>query len=490
MRRRDDDGGLEESELGWMFEASPDDLQVPVQVPHRASRSQRKDRSRRSQPSRTSSRDKYQGYTWRNQFGIRAAVPGYEEDEISYVTVATWTSLVIVSCMFLHEVIAKSLSNGIALFILAIPPITVLYTAAQRWEHKRVEMGLVRELFFKGFGPGFLLLLFIEMLCAVTVLGYYCYGTDCTDTVDMIRDVHLLRDLRQLARLLYQTAPLRGLLVAFVLCFFTAGFLEESTKLFFVSSAIRFGLQPVRNVNSVDPISPVSGGDRSSALFAKIQGESQTIPELLGDVSGTQNDHARADFSGTGFRDAELATAVSSSSAYAQSASYYNGGLVDVASPIVDISSLEPEGKPNPEVTSMHGIILYFIAFSAGLATSESMLYIICLARTPSDAMRMALARICFSLPMHAACGCFTGLGLIERYLKSGLPMYKVLMPAVVLHGMYDFLLLLLRATPMLDFLSDKHIEQVKYGLSLVVLLCTLFVLRRRLSVFFHASHH
>ncbi|GBG26793.1 Hypothetical Protein FCC1311_030152 [Hondaea fermentalgiana] len=524
MRRRDDDGALEgASELGWMFEASPDDLQVPVPEVPTAGRSQwRKDFARKLAQSTTLGNLRGDAWTVARKKkrkrqrvrGFRALVPGYDVENASFMSVAAWTSLVVITCMLAHEIVTKSLSNGIALFVLMIPPVTGLYTAAQRWEHKRVEASVVKELFLKGFGPGFLLLLFIEMFCAVTMLSYYCYKVDCSNN-DGLRDISMLRDLRQLARILYQTSPMRGLLVAVVLCFFTAGLLEESTKLFFVSSAIRF-MPPPQHARRPPPLRsppplaspplPPGMAHRPASLMGTNSSVSAVVPDpdqqshfgspttassptgLFG-AAGNGATPMGANLSSFGYG-ADVGVTGSGLIPDAEMAAASTSNVEGGAAGVVDVALLEPEGKPDPGVTSGHGIVVYFLAFSAGLATSESMLYLICLANTPPDALRMALARVCFSLPMHAACGCFTGLGLIERYFKSGLSWFRVLLPAVILHGLYDFLLLLLRVTPLIDYLTEDQVEAVKYALSLIILIGTLSALRRRLRVYFFSSEH
>jgi len=352
---------------------------------------------------------------------------------------ALWTSIAVLTCLLAHEAIAKSLSNSIALLSLAIPPLTLLNVLALRWEAK-VDVRKASELFWQGFGPGFLLLLFVEMLFAATLIGYYCYGEqDCTETLE------LLRDFRKLPKFLYQNAPLRGFALAFVLSFFTAGMLEEGTKLFFVSLSIE--------------------GPEYVPLWKKkemvlVQGEEELSREVVPDSI----DH---------FTDTEAAAAFA-----------FNGGGHWKLS---KTGGNENENS-DLEVTSGHGILLYFIAFSFGLATSESMLYLCCLARTPSDAIQMSISRLVFSLPMHAACGCLTALGLIARYSKENVSLARAVLPSVLLHGFFDFVLLVIRAIPLVFNICEDDLKRIRYVASSVFLFFTMRVLFRKLSVFFFSS--
>mmetsp|Transcript_19860 Transcript_19860/g.32651 ORF Transcript_19860/g.32651 Transcript_19860/m.32651 type:complete len:389 (+) Transcript_19860:621-1787(+) len=386
MRRRDDEG-IGSSELSWMFESNNLDSQLPAHI---------------AEFSDSSS-------------GRRFIKP--KSKVVSKLP--TPTSLLIAFAMVLHEAVRKSFSNGIVLVLLIIPPATILFIVFERFEHKAKSRVALR-LFYKGFGPGFLLLLVVELLTGVSLFGYYCYSNDCTDTVKHFRDFNGIGEA------LYRYSPLSGLVFAFIIAFFSAGLLEESTKLFFVSNVVDFVYYPDDDTNQVE-----------MGVLNRVHSSEDSL-EAQRETSTSINDR-----------------------------------VTDV-----DVTTL----------TSRHGIIIYFLAFSMGLATAESMLYVCAFSNNTNSAIRIALSRIFLSLPMHAMCGCLTGLGLISRYLENGLPLYKVLLPAVLLHGSYDFSLILVPVVPAIAALGEPTVEYIRLFVSFLFVLGASVLLWTKLQVYFHES--
>jgi hypothetical protein len=112
-------------------------------------------------------------------------------------------------------------------------------------------------------------------------------------------------------------------------------------------------------------------------------------------------------------------------------------------------------------------------SFSLGLALSESMLFVCSVAGNSNEALRLSAARMCFAIPLHVLCGLLTALGLCERFYGAGKSLLATLLPSVLLHGAYDFVLLLLPSA-----LGALEAEAARFVLSFAVLLLAAQALR------------
>ena len=112
-----------------------------------------------------------------------------------------------------------------------------------------------------------------------------------------------------------------------------------------------------------------------------------------------------------------------------------------------------------PGLMDPYAYLLYMLVAAAGFSTAENLGYLF---MTPDAAQHNArpdcvpppnwvksvenlLGRLLLAYPLHLACGALTGLQLIRHHLaEEKLPLYWVLVPAILTHGTYDTVLFVL----------------------------------------------
>jgi len=137
--------------------------------------------------------------------------------------------------MFWHELAWKPLVNSIVLIILIIPPSCFLYVICHVWGNK-IDINKTVALFYEGFGPGILWLFFVELL-AVLITRVFI-STMLGDSAVSWNEASLKEMYK------FDLAKPVGVLTACTYSFVVAGFLEELTKLLFVTRTVSFVLYP------------------------------------------------------------------------------------------------------------------------------------------------------------------------------------------------------------------------------------------------------
>jgi len=91
-----------------------------------------------------------------------------------------------------------------------------------------------------------------------------------------------------------------------------------------------------------------------------------------------------------------------------------------------------------------YGVVLYTLAGALGFAALENCTYI--LNEGGDGVWFLAVARAFLSVPLHALCGAFIGVGLARRaFFKEPFGMYflRIFVIPVFIHGLYDFVFIL-----------------------------------------------
>jgi len=151
--------------------------------------------------------------------------------------------------------------------------------------------------------------------------------------------------------------------------------------------------------------------------------------------------------------------------------------------------SVSPRSTPNlrSKVTQRapslrQATLVYALACSLGLALSESMLYVCSFATNPLNAVWISVRRMCFSIPVHVTCGILTGTAVIKQIVDNNQSFLRALWQSVLIHGGYDFVLLILPIAGQALEISTKAIDRGQNVFSGVFLVFMLLFLRKRLQ--------
>mmetsp|Transcript_18826 Transcript_18826/g.23956 ORF Transcript_18826/g.23956 Transcript_18826/m.23956 type:complete len:401 (+) Transcript_18826:511-1713(+) len=116
---------------------------------------------------------------------------------------------------------------------------------------------------------------------------------------------------------------------------------------------------------------------------------------------------------------------------------------------------------------SQQGTLVYLIAFSLGLATAENCFYLGNSCATVHDCLMLALERLVFSMPMHLACACITS----ERINQYQGNCFRVIWPSVLLHGVFNFQIMLNSGLVASDILSPIWGKVITVTVSTILVL-------------------
>eukprot|EP00808_Paulinella_micropora_P022514 g14204.t1 len=144
-----------------------------------------------------------------------------------------------------------------------------------------------------------------------------------------------------------------------------------------------------------------------------------------------------------------------------------------------------------PDFFHWRGYLMCALAAALGFSTVENFGYVFSGAAGARSALQgsealgmrilvvmfLTFERMCVSTPVHVMCALFTALGYIQRDVQ-GVPLnfFQVIGPAVLLHGTFDFVLMILGAV---ELAADME-ALLEFVLALTVMLLGAWALYRR----------
>eukprot|EP00697_Spironema_sp_BW2_P008451 gnl/Spiro4/23045_TR11388_c0_g1_i1.p1 gnl/Spiro4/23045_TR11388_c0_g1~~gnl/Spiro4/23045_TR11388_c0_g1_i1.p1 ORF type:complete len:323 (-),score=110.89 gnl/Spiro4/23045_TR11388_c0_g1_i1:217-1185(-) len=107
------------------------------------------------------------------------------------------------------------------------------------------------------------------------------------------------------------------------------------------------------------------------------------------------------------------------------------------------------------EVHHPYGMVVYAVSGALGAATLENLGYI--MSNSGATALITAIVRGVLAVPLHGTTGGLIGVGIVRRaFLATELSFFEVIRMPVLIHGSYDFLLMLVAA---LSSMPNKQSE-------------------------------
>lgn len=137
--------------------------------------------------------------------------------------------------------------------------------------------------------------------------------------------------------------------------------------------------------------------------------------------------------------------------------------------------------RQRPELVDVKAYLVYAVAPALGFSTIENLGYV---ANQPGflNQLFLAIMRLLLATPVHCLTGYYMGIGVVRRkVMGERLPWHRIMGPAIIFHGVYDWGLFLLSTYGVtVDWNVDVMTMVFAVG---VLLVFALFVRRARLRL-------
>lgn len=139
--------------------------------------------------------------------------------------------------------------------------------------------------------------------------------------------------------------------------------------------------------------------------------------------------------------------------------------------PIVSYTPVELANAPRRSIHSMaSSITIAMVSVALGFACCENLIYIFLYnGQSLSLEISVLISRSLF--PVHPICAAIQSIGVCKQQLENdqSIGLGRILLPAILLHGTYDFSIMLLNFLALLDANGDEDSESITYS---IVALC------------------
>lgn len=139
--------------------------------------------------------------------------------------------------------------------------------------------------------------------------------------------------------------------------------------------------------------------------------------------------------------------------------------------PIVSYTPVELVDAPRRSIHSIaSSITIAMVSVALGFACCENLIYIF-LYNGQSLSMEVSVLISRSLFPVHPICAAIQSIGVCKQQLENdqSIGIGRILLPAVLLHGTYDFSIMLLNFLALLDANGDEDNESITYS---IVALC------------------